>query len=295
MDSKRAIDKVIGQHRKWIRDIAPEVYEETLEWLAMGLQDRSLVSLSQIAGSLLGVASWHGVKGTLAVYDGDQRGWGEIHVSCQCRLWSATLDAIAFRRLAATPKLTLHVPRVACLLCYAIACELHTWRKLFAALLRDMSSDPGMVGKDYWTERIFEPFVLELCEIEETGSSSVAGRGDDNNVYRRVLACWTDEEQLARSLTAICDYHCARIEDDGDWDPEFDESPFDLVPWEFLAIRKVREGLGLSTPHITHALLNSPLVHVRRDIDHRDELLAKVEEHCTQLCGPIQNAISAIP
>jgi hypothetical protein len=59
-------------------------------------------------------------------------------------------------------------------------------------------------------------------------------------------------------MEAMCDYHCENMEDTGnndDWDPEFDHAPFDLIPWEILAIYQVRNRLGLTAPEVKHPLL----------------------------------------
>jgi hypothetical protein len=73
-------------------------------------------------------------------------------------------------------------------------------------------------------------------------------------VYGIVLAAWNDPAKLAGALDVICDYHMMRTGDDH----EFSVEPFYAFAAEVLAIYRIRDCLGLETPHIEHQLLDAP-------------------------------------
>ncbi|MEZ6072621.1 MAG: hypothetical protein R3C10_20760 [Pirellulales bacterium] len=66
--------------------------------------------------------------------------------------------------------------------------------------------------------------------------------------YQAVLDNWRRSEHFGDALRCICDYHCQSIvQGDPRYDPwpPFNNPPFDLVPYEILAIYKLRRaGLG---------------------------------------------------
>jgi len=103
------------------------------------------------------------------------------------------------------------------------------------------------------------PFVLELFR-KQTGVTLPAIDQSKLGPYAAVLENWDDAVQLEPALFNVCDYHCQSMEDDdGDWDPEFDLSPFDLIPVEVLAILNVRKKMGHTNPQISHPLMQTPL------------------------------------
>jgi hypothetical protein len=86
---------------------------------------------------------------------------------------------------------------------------------------------------------------------------------------------------FAQAIEAVCDYHCENMEDKGgddDWDPEFDLPPFDLIPWEILAIRQVRSRLGLATPEPKHPLLEYVSSFVAQNELPADDRISAVED-----------------
>jgi hypothetical protein len=150
------------------------------------------------------------------------------------------------------------------------------WADLFANVLKQAEWNHQMVPEEYWNERVFEPFVLRLFALY-AGSPGDYRQIPDR--YAAVLAGWGSPKELSEALSATCDYHCDNMNDsrNEDWDPEFAEPPFDLIPWEVLAIREVRTRLGLPTPLPAHPLLATAEAFAPRGQLPADERLNAVE------------------
>lgn len=274
---KRPVDRLTKLHRRWLRETAQDVYSQSCEWLNADLADGSMYCLRNISSSLQSLATFHGIHGVISLIDENPSGWQQVHHSCLLHLWVLKIESALFQRLADSSSLTLFVPRVACTLCYSIACGIGDWRQTQANLLSMMASDTNMVTADYWQERRFEPFMIRLNQILEGDTPAL--RSDDSfGVYTDILSHWNNEGSLAEALIRACDYHCENMDDTGDWDPEFDHAPFDLIPWEILAIQQVRQHNGLSMPRLTHALAAPSVMQVQMPINVQDEFLPRVEQ-----------------
>lgn len=281
---RRMLDRVTRQHRKWISETAQNVFDRSSTWLDADLAEGSLHSLRNVSDSLHGLATYYGIKGAVDVMDGVTSGWVNVHRSCHYHLWSLRLDDLAFRRLASTATLTLVVPKVACSLCYTVTCDLDQWSHSLTMLLSEMASGSGIADEAFWKERRFEPFVLRLRQIVESTGRQVLGEGEDFGVYTEVLTHWNNDALLGEALERICDYHCENMEDDGgDWKPEFGEAPFDLIPWELLAVGRIRQLAGLVTPTISHTLAKPMMMQLEKNTQIQDETLTRVEAFYRQL------------
>ena len=114
----------------------------------------------------------------------------------------------------------------------------------------------------------------------------VLSDGEDFGVYTEVLTYWNDDVSLGDALVRICDYHCENMDDDGeDWKPEFGEAPFDLIPWELLAIGRIRQLAGLVMPAISHPLAK-PMMQFEKIAQIQDETLTRVETFYRQVVAP---------
>jgi hypothetical protein len=275
--SQRLIERLVKLHRRWIQDTGEDVRHYAASSINRGLSDGSIHSLRNISSNLGGMATYWGVHGVVSLTDGNPSGWQQVHHSCLLHLWVLKIESALFQRLADSSSLTLFVPRVACTLCYSIACGLRDWRQKQANLLSMMASDTNMATADYWQERRFEPFMIRLNQILE-GDTPALRSGDSFGVYTDILSHWNNEGSLAEALIRACDYHCENMDDTGDWDPEFDHAPFDLIPWEILAIQQVRQHNGLSMPRFTHALAAPSVMQVQMPSHVQDEFLPRVEQ-----------------
>jgi len=121
-------------------------------------------------------------------------------------------------------------------------------------LLRTTDATEGAISQPYWSSRRFEPFVLHCADVLAGAEPDPAGLVAP---YADVIASWGDEHALEQALRDVCGYHVQNIDDlGGDWDPEFDQPPFDLIACELIFIEHIRTELGLSTPTINHPLVS---------------------------------------
>lgn len=285
--ANRKIQRAVNDHRKWLVGTAQEVFQRSMEDLNGDLNDKSVHSLLPISYSLGGLATYHGIKGAVAVVDGDPTRWSHVHLSCRFHLWTLAVRELAWKRLASSPNLTLYAGLTACSLCYAIACDLDQWSRTLTKLLSEMASGAGIADEAFWNERRFEPFILRLRQVMENKEQRILNEEEDFGVYNDVLAHWNDEVALGEALVRICDYHCENMDDDGgDWKPEFGEAPFDLIPWELLAIGRIRQLAGLVMPTISHPLAKPMMMQFEKSAQIQDGTLTRVEAFYKQLLAP---------
>ena len=275
--SNKSINRLTKLHRRWLRESAQDVYVQSCESLDVDLADGSLHCLRDISSSLQSMATFHGIQGVISLIDENPSGWQQVHQSCLLHLWVIKIETALFERLADSSSLTLFVPRVACALCYSIVCGLDDWRQSLANLLSMMASNGNMVTMEYWQERRFEPFVIRLNQLLD-GDATALSSGESLGAYADILSSWSNASSFSEALIRAMDYHCENIDDTGDWDPEFDHAPFDLIPWEVLAIQKVRQYGGLSMPNVSHALAAPFVMRVQMPSHVQDEFLPRVEQ-----------------
>jgi hypothetical protein len=280
----RSINRLVKYHRKWVADNFERIHLRETKSLEQDLADASLHALANISYSLDALATCYGIRSTIGLVDGNQQSWVDVHRAASYRLWGATLGVEGFKRIASSIVLTNDASQVACNLCYAIASGRTEWAARQASFLSYMATTDFALSKGYWASRRFEPFALHFYDLAQ---GSAQGDSDDigaMGLYGEVVRNWAKPELLAASLTEICDFHCGAMEDHGGRDPEFDHPPFDLIPWEILAVYQARSSLGLETPPIQHPLLflcGNP--DQWRYSDAEDVWLSRVKELASRL------------
>jgi hypothetical protein len=285
------VKEKIDQCRAWLLS-SRHIPQDEEKYLADDLADGSLPGLVNVSDSLGMLAAYHGANGVVRVADLDDTGWQDVGLSIAYGYWALKIKTQAFSKTAFlanvrnTPNLTNQANRAACLLAACLVARRDDLAASVAEMLFWMSSTKSALDADYWKRREFEPFMLWLYAqvAESKGSSAPAPK---LGIYARVVDAWGDPEQLASAIGRAADYHCARMDDRRNDDfAEFADSPFDLVPFEILAIRAVRERIALETPALSHDLLAVPTARAERMIIGRDSLVASVERAYTQLFGP---------
>lgn len=253
----KQIARLIRNHRQWLRDVSEDVFDQAVLSLERNLANADLPSL-RVAASLLGdFGFYYGIRGAVGLNDGQAEAWDEINLSGSYHLHGLRLRFVLWSHLGDEPRFNLRINSVACALCFSLANQLSYWAELFADMLSQAEWNTQMVNAPNWQQRLFEPFTLQLARINESKSPESPGSHRTSGVYADILAAWHSPVLLSDALSAACDYHCENMEDDGgDWVAEFCDSPFDLIPWEVLAIQAVRRRLGHSTPIPVHPLLS---------------------------------------
>lgn len=283
----KAVKATIQSRRTWVDKNYDFVHGRGRRSLEEGFESGDFYGILDVSDSLRRLATSYANRGLVEILDGNPAAWAEIHKAVTYRYWflKIRLKACLFGSPGGPEgkdAVTLgnDIPRAGCLLCYSIVTANQEIRSCAKDALLTMEIVPGAVNEELWRMRVFEPFALQLLKRLEAFELPQPLQDRDLGVYGSVFENWETTDALASSISDICDYHCRNLEDTyGDWDPEFDESPFDLVPWEVLAIQVVREKSGLTTPTVDHPLLATPLCAVKPpDKPYMDETLERVSE-----------------
>lgn len=253
----------------------------------------SMGGLIALGGGCGLLAQHYGIDGVIAVLKGDAGGWALVHRAVLYYRWQLRICRAPLRHPEAfasySEKAFLRkMERVAaCLACFARACGLEELEAEALATLCEIPNWPGSVDQKHWTRRIFEPFVMVLLKRIRGESVHKEFATRDLGVYGEVIEAWENPTQLGQALSHICDYHCQQM--DGDvfkWYPEFDRPPFDLLPVEILAIRRIRQQLGLAMPEVQHPLLDLPTANLpppAPEDTQPDEVLRRIQKAYPEL------------
>lgn len=278
------VAKMMKLHRNWMIPGVEEFHQQLHEDLKTQLAEDSLSGLGT-ASDLLGMlATYQGIRGLIAVDDGVETGWRDLANAILYRYWALRLRARSFsktcflRGIQYIPGLTNEMGNAGCLLAGFIATDRADLAATIADLLLGMMTVDGAVDARYREQRRFEPFMLWLYS-KYSGDSDYAEIGaGDLGIYRRLVDSWDNTGEFASALAEVCVYHLANNDDTGgDWDPEFKNAPFDLLPLEIRAIEVVRQQQGLSTPGVKHPLLTAPSAVVEKLEWRGDETVIEVE------------------
>lgn len=279
----KKIEKILERHRHWLSQSGGMVAQE-LEYLEEDLACDSLEGLDNVSDSLGMLAVFHGIQGELAICAGDISGWEEVSRAMTYRYWGLMLRAKAFSKtsflqgIRTVPNLTNQLSSAGCLLAGFIVADRHDLAESVADVLVGMLTVDGTVDSGYLKERRFEPFMLWLYSVYSGGTAPVLIESMNLGIYQKVIDSWADEQKLVGVLEEVCQYHLANSEDKGGaWDPEFKNPPFDLLPLEVVAILKVRQQIGLTSPAVTSPLLSVETAALENLTFKLDDVAVKVE------------------
>lgn len=127
---------------------------------------------------------------------------------------------------------------------------------LLALALHDPGAEPlldsmqGLPDGAFGEDDHLGLFVRELLTLRAGGRATVTTR---LGPYQEVLSHWHSESRvLAQRLASVLELHLERAQANK---TPFDDPAARLYPFEALAIRHVRDWLGLDTPKIEHPLM----------------------------------------
>ena len=208
-------------------------------------------------------------EGTIDVLEGRSQGWNRMHLAMQYEVlrhrisqemgWNRHLDEVvdeAGRLLALA--WTLGDMKVV------------SW--ISEELIRFPYNFKG------WEVTPLQPMLLQLYSLwRKTEINWQNYPKAKIGVYRSLFDAWDDPAKLGHALEMCCDYHCLRTGESGF--QEFYDSPFNVLPAEILAVYRLREMQGLTTPRIEHELLNTPLGELPEPVQcPPDELLQSMRD-----------------
>jgi hypothetical protein len=205
----------------------------------------------EIAWSLAGCV---GVRGELAILDGNEAGWTDVARSLAAWRLRIAIE-VARYRAGAGPLRAAGAEAVgvitALATCEAIATGRAGDEAQLTELLTAMHKDTRMVRPAYWTQHPVAGFAARLA-----GVGPIA---DVKPPFRAVFDQWKDDRQLGRALAAVCDYHATHM---AITTPGHDlaEGPFGFIPFEVLATLAVRRRAGLHVPAVEHELMPAPVL-----------------------------------
>jgi hypothetical protein len=247
--SPAAIPTLRRQLHEWAQREANQRFlqrdQETV--LRESLADPARRARVHVAAWLLG--TWHLGHGMHRVLDGDGEGFDEARIGQALRRCSLLLRA---RHAQSSQQ------RGAGVLAFS---RLHgAWTALLGLALHDPGADALHELLRHEPETAFAEgehlplFVRELLALHAGERPSLTPR---LGPYHEVLMSWHGEPRvLGQRLAALLDLHLQRTHGAGAW---FDDPALRLYPVEVLAVRAVRDWLGLATPRVDHPLMATNL------------------------------------
>ncbi|HWL94952.1 MAG TPA: hypothetical protein VNT79_15640 [Phycisphaerae bacterium] len=265
MKGQKIITRLTKEIRGWCRDVHHQI-ERDSGYLQQDLLNPEPTSFNNIASSLDGLTICWGRLGYMAILDGDAGGWTFIHRSAlyhywtlriNLRLYSASWGTDPTRRTGAYDSIST---LCAHLYCYGVLTGLDPIASTSANALLAIETDGRLQNPQFWPVRRYEPFVLALHMLDQGKLLPQSIQERDFGVYDAILRNWVSGDDVASALTDACEYHCQNMDSrDADWHQEFRQTPFELIPIEILAIRRLRARQQLATPDIKHPLMESRL------------------------------------
>lgn len=262
--------KIIRGSQRWFNDACKAwMWDEPRTGIAAFLENAGASGLWKAVGGINKLGAWHARRGCVLLGEGKTAdGWQELKRSFDYGQWQLRLEVEQVRiantkgRQEANPTFTpFHL--------LGMATAFRDWdsqRWLGDNVVASRNS--RLFG--YWTNSRRGCFRSYLCEIYARSTGS-GGFADDFGPYTSIFSGWNEPQRLDEAICAACDYHVQQIKADG----EFENNPHDIFPSEILALYRIRERLGLETPAVKHALLDTPFTDVPESINYEPDSLVQ--------------------
>jgi hypothetical protein len=226
-----------------------------------GIDSRNEPNMRIAIGRMRNLSNWFGRIGASQVLKGESGGWGNLKLSALYQYWCIRFFVHVFLIDTRTAKATRADGLAACL-CFnqLVATGSFDEAVWLGAAIKRSRSDKSM----NWIKmspRPFESFTARLFNAWQRLPIDDGLEPSSTGVYQGILDAWSaDSARLVSPVTDACDYHIARTQDPSDEGyPEFLEFFYAAFPVEIIAIRRIREALGLAMPVVDHPLLSTPL------------------------------------
>lgn len=220
--------------------------------LRASLGDDSKSTQRHVAAWMLG--TWHSGHGLLRVLDGDGDGFDEARQGQalrRCALLLREKHQGPMQRRTGSKRLPFS--------------RLHgVWTALLGLALHDPGAEPlyDLIRDEpdgaFTDEEALPLFVRELLTVRAGERPTVTPR---LGPYQDVLVHWNGGGQVfARALVDLLDVHLDGTKGAG---APFDDPACKLYPVEVLAVRAVRDWLGLPMPKVDHPLMHGNLAYMQ--------------------------------
>lgn len=256
------IERHIQQHREWLKN-GTEFYNRQIKYIEMELQDVSLHSLALLSQWVAFLGEYYGTRGVIRILDLDDRGWSDVAGGIECYVWTSRLQTFSYYSCYAPERsgrlgaLLARIPLTVCLLASFTAEGDETRKQEIWSLLDRIMSDPNERIAKWWRTRKIEPFFIHLYARQNDLQSPFEAEDVRFPIFKPILEQWNDDDAIGTALTKACDYHVRHMTNVTSRDAEFDRPPFDLIPIEVFAIKRLRSICDLGDAEIEH-----PLMHV---------------------------------
>jgi hypothetical protein len=249
-----SVAEITRLHRQWTEWAERPANRSFLQQdqeaqLQQSLGDRARLPQVQVAAWMLG--TWHLGRGLLAVLDGDGNGFDEARIGQALRRSSLLLRA----RSQNAQQVRRGHQRLPFSRAHGV------WTALLGVALHDPLAEPLYDMLRQEPEASFPEddhlalFVRELLTIRAGERPTLTPR---LGPYQDAFALWDGDSRLyGQRLAGLLDLH---LEGSGPAGAPFDDPPCKLYPIEILALRIVRESLGLDMPKVDHPLMHTNLV-----------------------------------
>ena len=252
--SKKMLEHHVQKVRDWIANpLAPQAH--SLEGAYPGA----------VGVYLAGVGRLTAASGCEQVLSGDSHGWEDIAKSLPVLYWVRRMELrLAHARCARKKDKQLLADRLAFSIAFGVTFALGydegaMW--LGQRLLDDV--DSGASFKNSWDWSPLSPFVYRIAAkwLKRKVDHKKIKSARDCTAYEAIWENWRDPEKLGAACDAAAEYHIAN----GDTARERDQMDFivsqcEPIPWEILAILRLRREEKLADPPLTHPFLRTGLM-----------------------------------
>lgn len=255
MDAKQKVEKLIRYLEKWCNNPNNDLRSNWEKQLLKAIRQPTEQTLRVGSMQIWYFATWYAQHGLLSILNGDPNGWQLLELSYRYRWWKMRIDPVMTQ-----------VAEPALLLVHALATndnEKISWFSAYQvnSLKNNLYSiwkfsKLGLFGLELRAKDIRDPIAFsELAALQKLPNAPELG------AYSAILEYWNDESQLAHAISLACDYHLEQALTQKGY-PEFAMSPYNLLPIEYLALRRMRSAFSLETPAPAHPLLRQEFLNL---------------------------------
>lgn len=260
-------------NRKWMYDIPKK---ELASIVSKAIHDKIQLGTGPYL-NMQCLSGWYGMLAVNRLLKGDTNGWGDLQLSFLYRAWPTRF--VLARQTAGLSKAKLQVHEHLLGFAHALAIRDDSFADIQGPTLLE-SLRGGNERYQGWKNRAFEIFIVKLYAILRKLPFEVNESFDCHlGVYQQVFDKWHSPTSLANVLYDACEHHWQETNDADllGHIGAFSWSPYGSFPVDLLAIRRVREDLGLETPEIDHPLTNTLIAHLPQIMPNiHDDILSQI-------------------